>query len=267
MRKVGKVKTSAKRGFTLIEVMIFLAITGLLLVGALGGTYTSIANQRYNDSVRGFAEFFRQLYSEVISPESLGAGNSNDEAIYGKAVVFGLETPPGTPDDDRDHTVYTVTLVGDVEIPDSSDTFVEELKKVNAHFFCGINNGSDYQDSTVSRYTPLWGTKVRTTNLQPFRGTVIIARSPTSGMVHTAFTSDTFDIKSECTPDDDYASTAFKNYLINMTNQFSSRTEIDFCLESDNSRIIRDVRLGEGGRNTSAVSIIEDNPGETRCFR
>jgi len=65
-------KSRSKRGFTLIEVSIFLAITGLLLIGVLGGTYSNIARQRYNDSVRSFAEFFRQMYAEVISPETLG---------------------------------------------------------------------------------------------------------------------------------------------------------------------------------------------------
>ena len=62
-------RKTEKKGFTILEVMLFLAITGLMLIGVIGGTYSAIASQRYTDSVRSFAEFLRQTYAEVISPE------------------------------------------------------------------------------------------------------------------------------------------------------------------------------------------------------
>lgn len=68
--------TTDKSGFTIIEVMLVLGLTGMLLIGLLGGTFASIASRRYSDSVRSFAEYLRQEYSEVLSPESLGSGNS-----------------------------------------------------------------------------------------------------------------------------------------------------------------------------------------------
>lgn len=57
----GTEKQSAQKGFTIIEVMLVLAISALILLGALGGTYSSIRAQRYNDSVRAFAESLRQV--------------------------------------------------------------------------------------------------------------------------------------------------------------------------------------------------------------
>ena len=78
-----------KQGFTIIEVMLVLAITGLMLVGVIAGTYSSIATQRYNDSVRSFSEFLREIYAEVISPQSLGEGNSDTPAGQGCGALTG----------------------------------------------------------------------------------------------------------------------------------------------------------------------------------
>ena len=54
-----------RRGFTIIEVMLFLALTGLLLVGILGGLGGNIARQRYNDAVQDLANILRDQYSFV----------------------------------------------------------------------------------------------------------------------------------------------------------------------------------------------------------
>ena len=54
-----------KGGFTLIEVSLFLAITGLLFLGVTIGVQNSIFQQRYNDSVQNFVEFLRSAYSKT----------------------------------------------------------------------------------------------------------------------------------------------------------------------------------------------------------
>lgn len=268
---MSKTQVESKKGFTLIEVSIFLAITGLLLVGVLGGTYSNIAHQRYNDSVRSFAEYFRQVYAEVISPETFGSGNSNESAIYGKIIVFGLESPDDDESKDQDNTVYSATLVGDVHIPNSSSGFIDELGQVNARLFCGNTDDADEASSTLLTYTPLWGAKIHNTNEKPFRGTIIIARSPTSGTVHTAFTTEQFNIKEHCAPDDQSASSDFRVAITETPQIFVANPSesVDFCLESENSNIIRDIRLhlGVEGRNTSSVNIISDDPEESKCRR
>lgn len=260
-----------KKGFTIIEVSIFLAITGLLLVGVLGGTYSNIAHQRYNDSVRSFAEYFRQVYAEVISPETLGSGNSNESAIYGKVIVFGLESPDDDESKDQDNTVYSATLVGDVHIPEGSSNFINELGQVNARLFCGNSNDKDEASSTLATYTPLWGAKIHNIDKKPFRGTMIIARSPASGTVHTAFTTEQFNIKEHCAPDDQSASSLFYTAITETPHLFSASPSesVDFCLQSENSNIVRDIRLhlGAEGRNTSSVNVVSDDPEESKCQR
>lgn len=254
----------------MIEVMLFLSITGLLLVGVLGGTYASIATQRYNDSVRSFAEYLRQIYGEVISPETQGGGNSDDFAIYGKVAVFGLNSQNSADDEDIDNTIYMATLVGDVHINGTNADFIAELQSVHARIYCGVMQSAgnpEDTESTLSSYVPLWNSKLRGIDKKPFTGTVIISRAPSSGMVHTAYTEETFNIRDECEPGNDAASTAFSSYLAANPGNFSATSDIDFCIWSNNSTVVRDIRLAPDGRNTSAVSIIEDNPGESRCSR
>ena len=49
-------------GFTIIEVMLSLAVSGLVLVGALIGVSSTIARQRYRDVIETTASLLRQQY-------------------------------------------------------------------------------------------------------------------------------------------------------------------------------------------------------------
>ena len=52
-------------GFTIIEVMLFLALSGFLLAGILVGANANIENQRYKDSVQDAVNALRDAYSFV----------------------------------------------------------------------------------------------------------------------------------------------------------------------------------------------------------
>lgn len=271
MSKARNQASQAKRsGFTVIEVMLFLAVTGMLLLGVLGGTYASISAQRYNDSVRSFAEFLRQSISEVISPESIGAitspdnyigGNSDDYAIYGKVLSFGA---------DEGRTVYTATLVGSPDIPTGDMTFTQELSKVGAKMFCG----DDTHESSVMSYTMPWQSQImhNVTTGGEFRGTIIIARSPSSGTIHTVY-NDALDLDLEngCRPDvsghnspnywlkEALAGNFKYSYGMSMpvTVPFEPNNLL-FCIKSDLSNIVRGVMLLADARNTTSVHILND---------
>jgi type II secretory pathway pseudopilin PulG len=60
-------KLSNKAGFTIIETMLFLGISGLLAMGLLTGVGTAINVQRYHDSVSSFQAFLQQQYSNVAN--------------------------------------------------------------------------------------------------------------------------------------------------------------------------------------------------------
>lgn len=263
----------SKSGFTLIEVMLVLGITGLMLVGVLGGTFLSISSQRYSDSLRGFAEYMRSIYSEVLSPQSLASsetaddiGNSSDYAILGKVIVFGH---------DGSDTIYSATLVGNPKADnEKGQSFIQEITNTdaaatNTSIFCG--QGS--RPSSVQPYTPLWEAKLAQANgipsgahyADPFTGTMIIARTPTSGTVHTIFApGKTYDLGGDCAS----ANTHFRDDLLAQHNHYDTFYTSDqptgICVVSDNSAVHREVRIAADGRNTSAVWLRQDNE-DNRC--
>jgi len=269
-------RNTEKKGFTILEVMLFLAITGLMLIGVIGGTYSAIASQRYTDSVRSFAEFLRQTYAEVISPETLKeqGGNDNNLAIYGKAIVFGLD---GVNADNKDNRIYTATLVGKAKVPGTQATTdsnpTKALADVELQFFCGDSSGAA---SSVSSYTPLWQAKIMAPKSdtpsagdekKDFTGTVIIARLPGSGAVHT-FYSEAYqpNIVGNC---NSYNNISDPNSLTRKLDDGAFKyTEVDFCIKEDqtsNNSRMRDVRLAADGRNTSAISLIDLDGEDSLC--
>lgn len=267
-KHIEEPEKSEKSGFTIIEVMLVLGLTGMLLVGLLGGTFASIASQRYSDSVRSFAEYLRQEYSEVLSPESLGAGNSQRYAIYGKALVFGYDYD----NDDDDRKVYSAILIGDAKIPESIDGgFIKELANVNLQLYCGqeLGENSGGGVSSVSYYEPLWQsnlTKTKPDQGKPFTGTVIIARTPTSGAIHTVYTPRVYDLRDKCGNGNYNASSTFKTDLSEFAKADNEAVideekrfyyqNVGICVTSENATRYREVRIAKDGHNTSAISTL-----------
>jgi len=77
---------NSARGFTIIEVMLFLAITGGLFAALMIGVNTGITQQRYLDSVRSYKALIQNQYSEVLNTRNDNAGkykcsDSNDGSV------------------------------------------------------------------------------------------------------------------------------------------------------------------------------------------
>lgn len=68
-KSMGIILNERSSGFTIIEIMLFLALSGLLMVGVLAGTNASIANQRYKDAVEDAVNALRNAYSFVADTE------------------------------------------------------------------------------------------------------------------------------------------------------------------------------------------------------
>lgn len=277
MAKPLKVKKNIKKnkdGFTLIEVMLVLGITGLILLGLLGGTFNSIAHQRYNDSLRNFAEYLSLQYSEVLSPESIGqTGNdlnlgNSERIILGKVIVFGSQD---------DSQVYSATLIGNVtpltSKPSTTSDYITDLMSADG---IGLYCGNTDSPSTVSEYLPLWeaqliepSTEHRVYNKNDkFKGTIVIARTPNSGTINTIFSTKIYDLKNKCTPTNSKASAElqedFHQQISGGAKTFETSRSIGICVESDNSAVTREVRIAANGRNTSAVSMLTEDASKCR---
>ena len=66
-------------GFTIIEVTLFLAVSGVLTVGLLAAASVSIQRQQYRDAVQSFAGYLRDEYARVISVENDRGMGGDDE--------------------------------------------------------------------------------------------------------------------------------------------------------------------------------------------
>lgn len=91
--------TGSERGFTIIEVMLFLAITGGLFAALMIGVNVGITQQRYLDSVRSFKALLQDQYSAAINTrndnsQSWKCADAND----GNVVPSGSASPRGTSD-------------------------------------------------------------------------------------------------------------------------------------------------------------------------
>lgn len=81
-------------GFTIIEVMLFLSITGLLLLGAFLASGRAVGQVRFTDGVRGLESFMKKQYEDVLSGVNSRSGNLR---CSGSAILPGPGTsPPGT---------------------------------------------------------------------------------------------------------------------------------------------------------------------------
>ena len=57
-------------GFTIIEVVLFLAISGVLAVGLLVGIGSAIQQQQYRDAVQSYVGFLRGQYAQVLAVQN-----------------------------------------------------------------------------------------------------------------------------------------------------------------------------------------------------
>lgn len=65
------------RGFTIIEVVLFLAISSGLAIFLLVGTSAAIQRQQYRDSVQSFAGFLRGQHDRVVSVQNERAADQS----------------------------------------------------------------------------------------------------------------------------------------------------------------------------------------------
>ena len=63
-------KKEHKRGYTLVEISLFLGITMFIVVAFMATTGPTINRQRYNDTINDFAEFLRGVYSETVNVQN-----------------------------------------------------------------------------------------------------------------------------------------------------------------------------------------------------
>ena len=171
-------------GFTIIEVMLFLAITGVLAVGILAGAGASIASQRYKDAVATLQSDVQQQYEDamsVVNDRAEAIDGCSDNRGRSECVLLGklmTVTSDGTVDQYRVYgTEPTPSTAPSAAYRDEYEVLRSYTPRVIA-----VNS----QESQME-----WGTGIA----RPIRGEgsgsaplnlgILVVRSPQSGLVYT----------------------------------------------------------------------------------
>lgn len=249
-----------RRGFTLVEVSLFLALTGVLFVMIAVGVSNSVYQQRFNDSVQDFAEFFRRVYSGVENVQNNIGGGRSEKALYGKLVVFGAENDLAGNNNDK-NAVFIYDVIGNIKKPGNSG-LIESLKEVEVSVFEDIEAeegiGLNFAGRAES-YSLRWGAKVEKTGSDDgIVGAMLIVRHPRSGTINTlVYEGNGFNKIN------DLMEYHREEILKNMLDKFEVK-EANFCINLDEttSNMRRDVQIIRNASNASGINIIasEGNP-------
>lgn len=173
-------------GFTIIETMLFLAVSAALSVAVLVGTSTAINQQRYQDAVNTLQSFLQDQYSQVISVSNdrtgqegcnssaqVTQGGNGDQArgtsnclILGRLITI----------DPSGQQLNVKTVVGTPQA--GADTAASDLAALNLYTL-------GTADIAIDSHTADWGTTLTNPKGAPEPASIMIVRSPLSGRLLT----------------------------------------------------------------------------------
>lgn len=265
-----------RKGFTLIEIMLFLAITSLLFVGIIVGTNNSIAQQRFTDSVQNFVELLRSVYSEVSNPQSVGDGRAN-VAIYGRLITIGENTGlngVSIGGNGLEQRIFVYDVVGKADDA-GSGTVAKVLEGLQANV--AVVTKVDELGRTVEMgpagevrsYSMRWGASLETIAqkdpLSPagnlFKGSILIVRHPQSGTINTLYYGNVINVNKILKTANNSGSFESAQTMLSSKLSGFKTMQIDFCINPSGAErpgeIRRDVRLNKNLRNGSGVEVID----------
>lgn len=193
---------SKRVGFTIIETMLVLAISGALVVGLLVGTGTSINSQRYRDSIVSLHSLLQDQYSrltsiqndrsddwtcndgQVVEAEAGGTGRGQSDCVFlGRFVIIN----------DSDVAIASIVGAGETAGVTGSD-----LAIIASNYRMGLVASSIETSQLEWNVRLAWPTTGDETGSMPRHIAIFYLRSPVSGQTYT-FTSDTIDEMTDVT--------------------------------------------------------------------
>lgn len=239
---MNRVRTA---GFTIIEVMLFLAVTGALTVGILASSQLAINEQRYRDTLTGVQSKLQQQYnqaSHVINfrddDSEIGDCDGNRGAsncvVVGRLVRVGQAELIITPLVARPST--DVSPVNG--IPDSLEDSTPDDYDTEALF--GLYSYYSAEELTETYAVP-WSGEIEIEDDREVR--ILILRSPQTGLLHT--------YNAEANADD----------TVNYTTLIGSSSELKLCIPRGGLGNSRDlgVLVRANAASAAAVELTTDS--------
>lgn len=220
------------QGFTIIETMLVLAVTGVLIASLLVGVGTTLNAQRYKDAVSSFKSLVQQQYAELNnvandrnSNWTCGSNATPVQANSGIApgqsncVLLGrLMTVDAT-------TIKTASVVGYQTATTMQPTDVQTLK---SDYTLGVSSDSIESSSLEWGAQIAWpksGAGARTPTT-PRTLSLLFVRSPDSGTIYT-FSSDTAN------PIDAVSSAYLKSIMVESVAAIPGQGPRTICIDPD----------------------------------
>lgn len=259
-------KLSNTDGFTIIEVILFLAITGLLVAGVLASTGGTINSQRYQDSIASLKSTLQTQYTDVTSVSnvrdpnlrcnsnsdvSIGGSTSvpigqSDCVILGKVIRIGATQSSLTIKDviGYPNLASLATATNDIDV---FRAYGIKAPAVAETYWPSKTYDIEWGSSISRVLVPTAETPAISTNF-----TILVLKSPVSGMVHTYINSGT------AWPDASLSS------MISAVNFPRLNSYVDMCIDSNGlvnhtaNRRKMAVRLYASATSAAGVETIGD---------
>lgn len=251
--------TNRKNGFTIIELILFLGVTGLLLIGLLAGSGIAVGQQRYRDSVKSLQSVLQSQYGEVASVKN-GRPNNLSCNSSGAITTGGSDSPRGTsasciligryiqshrPESGLEAGtalhVHPVIAAGDIN---SEDIATDDTSAIN-RYNLALDSDS-YEQLRLE-----WDSKMRLSgltgpNAQQF--SILIVRSPLTGSIRTYSSSGSYVANPK-----------------NIVNNSNINRDLTICVDTaDGNTVVGErmaVRLTRNASNQSGIETISQGAG------
>lgn len=182
-------KITGTTGFTIIETMLFLAITGLMAVGILVGSGVTISQQRYRDSVNSLQTLLQDQYSavrDVVNSRDT-AWTCDSSGVVAEATTSGGQLR-GTADcvllgrllqvEENGRDITVADVVGARRA--NAVTAASDLEEIKTNYLLGVSPVGQEKKEVG------WGgVIVKPGTTEPQSLSMLVVRSPLSGATLT----------------------------------------------------------------------------------
>ena len=257
-----------RAGFTIIETMLFLGVSGLLIVLLISGTGASINTQRYQDAAQSLKSLLQQQYADVNSvvnsrDDNWSCGDSatpsvsstiKDNRGQSSCILIGKYVRL----ENEKISIYNV--VAAKKASNSEDTDIKLLKSNYT-----LNISKDNVEQSVME----WGTRIafpRPQTADSRKIGILIVRSPDSGQIYTFTNSD-----SSVPSDGNVGPASLANMLVSGTSVPGQGSRV-ICVDSggmfasnDRAVVLLEYASTSGAVELQSNTMLKENGRNLQC--
>lgn len=251
---MGMQRKRVQQGYTIIEVMLFFAVTGALMLGVLGSASIGVNTQRYNDAVNTFQAVVQQEFTNATNVVNTESVNTLCSTLVG--------TTRGTSDCVIIGRLMTIANNGDITKANLVGTEPATAPASTAReigYVAAYNPVIDSESIETGKMS--WGTNIQRAGLTSGANvSVLIVRSPRSGNVYSYVRHSAPIIES---------TTELQRYINDelVTQASPQNAEEQYMCVDRSGWVLTPVRvitLSPYASGPSGVGVIEEKP-EANC--